>query len=232
MLPKINQPIFNLYLPGIDKKIRYRPFTVKEEKLLLFAQSSEDVDDVITAVKQLVNNCCLDDVDVDNLPSFDLELFFVNLRAKSVSNIVKITINEDGVEIPVEINLDNVQVHSSSNKKRNILLSDKEQIGVVLRYPTFADVQRYSNIDNSPDSAINLIIDLIESVYQGEEFYSAKDSSRAELEEFVQSMNSDQMEKIKEFLDDMPYVYIEVKYKDAADEEHKKELRGLDSFFG
>lgn len=178
-LPKISQPIFSLTIPSTGKTIRYRPFTVREEKLLMIAQESGERKDIINTYKQLINNCCIDPIDVDRLASFDLEYFFVALRAKSVSNIAKVIVKdaEDGEEYEVEVNLDKVEVVKKKDVDNKIQLTDT--IGVVLQYPTFDTiVNQQGNVD-----IVGILRGCITQIFEGEEVYDTANYTNKELDE-------------------------------------------------
>ena len=228
-LPKIKQPIFELEIPSTGQKIRYRPFTVAEEKILLVTKESDDIKDMVNAYKAIVNNCCLDSIDVDKLCSFDLEYFFLNIRAKSVSNIVEARIKDedDGQTYDVEIDLDKLIV-SKIKPERLIKLTD--DISVLMNYPTFDVIAKVGKMDES-SQMLSTMIACIEQIYQGEEVFETSEYSRKDMEEFVLSMGVKELQKIKEFFDGMPKVYAEVKYKTKDDVEKMIKLEGIQSFF-
>jgi len=230
-LPKLSQPIFTLTLPSSGRKVRYRQFTVREEKILLVAQTSGEKSDMINAFKQLITNCCLDEIDVDNMPAFDVEYFFIHLRAKSVSNVIKLEVTENGKKNSVEINLDKVEV-TKPTVKNKMILDEKSSVGVVLRYPTFAMLERMMEMkENDPESSLELFKMIIESIFDAETVYPVADVPQQELEDFILSMNNAQVAMVQKFLEDMPYVYIDVEY--TIDGEKKTQrVRGIDSFFG
>lgn len=228
-LPKIQQTVFTLTMPSTGKKTRYRQFTVKEEKILLMAQAGGEQGDMISAFKQLITNCCLDELDVDEMPAFDVEYFFIQLRAKSVANKIELTFEEDGVKSEVSINLDEVQVHKPTVSNK-MILDEATGVGVQLRYPTFNMVESMAGVEDI-ESSLKMFANIIELIYDADNVWPAKDASPAELEEFVLSLNNQQVAKIQEFLEDMPYVYIDVKYQ-VGEEERSQRVRGIESFFG
>jgi hypothetical protein len=236
-LPKLSQPIFTLELPSNGKKVRYRQFTVKEEKILLVAQASGDRADMIEAFKQLIQNCCLDSIDVDALPAFDIEYFFIQLRAKSVSNVVKLSFEDEdnsdaGIglavkkRIEVNVNLDEVQVHKPTVGNK-IILDDTANVGVILKYPNFQVMEELLALDqNSPDTASKMLKNVMETIFDATDVYPVKDTPEAELDEFIDSLNNQQIEKIQGFLEDMPYVYIDVRVGERV-----VRVKGIESFF-
>jgi len=227
-LPKINQPIHQLTLPSNGKVIHFRPFTVREEKLLLMAQESGEQKDVINTYKQLINNCCIDPVDVDKLASFDIEYFFISLRAKSVSNIAKILITDqdDKEQYEVEVNLDKVEVVKKPNVSNNISLTDT--IGVILQYPTFESIaaQGSDKVDT-----LTILRNCITQIYDGEEVFDVANYTTKELDEFVLSLNTHQMEKIREFFESIPKIVAKVKYITKAGVVKEMTIEGINNFF-
>lgn len=230
-LPKINQPIFQLTLPSTGKVVHYRPFTVREEKLLLMAQESGERKDIVGVYKQLINNCAIDPVDVDNLAAIDLEYFFVCMRAKSVSNISKVQVKDadDGKFYEVEINLDKVEVQKKTSVNNNIKLT--ETVGVVLRYPTFHTLAKIGGVENKTDSTLAVLRGCIAQVYEGEEVYDTANYSDKELDEFILSLNVQHVEKIQEFFESMPKLVYKAKY--VTEQKVVKEvlIEGLENFF-
>ena len=227
-LPKINQPIYQLTLPSNGKVIHFRPFTVREEKLLLMAQESNEQKDIINTYKQLINNCCIDPVDVDKLASFDIEYFFISLRAKSVSNVAKILITDqdDKEQYEVEVNLDKVEVVKKPNVSNNISLTDT--IGVILQYPTFESIAAQGN---DKVDTLTILRNCITQIYDGEEVFDVANYTTKELDEFVLSLNSHQMEKIKEFFESIPKIVAKVKYITKAGEVKEMTIEGINNFF-
>ena len=230
-LPKLSQPIFTLTMPSSGKKVKYRQFTVKEEKILLTAQASGGKEDMIEAFKQLITNCCLDDVDVDKMPAFDIEYFFLQLRAKSVSDVIKLSFTEeDGTKAEAEIKLSDLQVHKPTVSNK-IVLSEDQGIGVVLRYPTFSMIEKMADLDDKdPATSLTLFKMIIESIFDADAVYPSEDTSTEELDEFVLSLNNLQVQKIQSFLEDMPYVYIDVEYLVNGVKKFQR-VRGMENFF-
>lgn len=227
-LPKINQPIYQLTLPSNGKVVHFRPFTVREEKLLLMAQESGEQKDVINTYKQLINNCCIDPVNVDKLASFDIEYFFISLRAKSVSNIAKVLIRDedDKEQYEVEVNLDKVEVVKKSNASNNISLTDT--IGVILQYPTFESIAAQGN---DKVDTLTILRNCITQIYDGEEVFDVANYTTKELDEFVLSLNTHQMENIREFFESIPKIVAKVKYITKAGVVKEMTIEGINNFF-
>lgn len=231
-LPKINSPTFELKLPSSGQTIKFRPFLVKEEKILLVAQQSGELKDILNAVVQIANNCIYDDIDVEKLPLFDIEYIFINLRSKSVSNISEVMINDpdDGKQYKVEIDLDKVVIERPEKEISNkIDLGDG--IGVVMRYPSITYMNSIGTAINDADTAINIIMACIEKVYDTDNVYEASEYSKEELNDFILSLSSKQFQNIQEFFNNQPKVTQKVKYKRKDGEEKELVLEGLNDFF-
>lgn len=228
-LPKIKQPIFQLVLPSTGQTIRYRPFTVAEEKILLVARESSDVNDIINAYKGIINNCCLDPIDVDKLCGFDIEFLFINIRSKSVSNVIEVIITdeEDGNKYKVEIDLDEVQV-SKSAVDSHVKLND--EISMTLKYPTFEYLTSLQQVQES-DQMMAIITGCIEQIYEGETVYEASNYSRKDLEEFVMSLGMKELTQTREFFEKMPKVYADVSYTRKDGTVKSTRIEGIQSFF-
>jgi hypothetical protein len=233
-LPKLATPQFSLNLPSTGKRIQYRPFLVKEEKALLMATQSEDPLDMIDAVKNVIASCIIDDVKVDALPYFDLEFVFLNIRAKSVGEIVKLEYrhiggkNYQGIECeavtPVEINLEQVKVEKKEGHTNKIQLDDK--LGLEMRYPTLTDVKMVTEGANE----IEMLAKCIVSVYDEENVYEP-DNLEDSLE-FIESLNNTQFSKIMEFIETMPKLRHTFSYRcKGCGQEDTVTLEGMADFF-
>ncbi len=233
-LPKLATPQFSLNLPSTGKRIQYRAFLVKEEKTLLMATQSEDPLDMIDAVKNVIASCIIDDVKVDLLPYFDLEYVFLNIRAKSVGEIVKLEYrhiggkNYQGIECeavtPVEINLEQVKVEKKDGHTNKIRLDDK--LGLEMRYPTLTDVKMVTEGANE----IEMLAKCIVSVYDEENVYEP-DNLEDSLE-FIESLNNTQFSKIMEFIETMPKLRHTFSYKcRGCGQEDTVTLEGMADFF-
>jgi hypothetical protein len=233
-LPKLATPQFSLNLPSTGKRIQFRPFLVKEEKALLMATQSEDPLDMIDAVKNVIASCIIDDVKVDALPYFDLEFVFLNIRAKSVGEIVKLEYrhiggkNYQGIECeavtPVEINLEQVKVEKKDGHTNKIQLDDK--LGLEMRYPTLTDVKMVTEGANE----IEMLAKCIVSVYDEENVYEP-DNLEDSLE-FIESLNNTQFSKIMEFIETMPKLRHTFSYRcKGCGQEDTVTLEGMADFF-
>lgn len=239
MLPKVDVPIYDLKLLSVDKKIRFRPFTVKEEKLFLMASESQDAESVLNTIKQVVNNCILSDINVDSLPVFDLEYLFLNLRARSISELVTLkykcnnTVEEDkkcGNIVQFDLNLLDIKPTKENDHTNKIEINDK--LGIVMKYPSFEMIEKYKDAKDS-SVIVNLIIDCIDYIYDAENMYYAKDTLRQELEEFIDSLQSKELEKLKLFFESMPKIKKKLQFKcNKCNHEEDIDVEGIQSFFG
>ena len=231
-LPKINSPTFELKLPSTGQSVKYRPFLVKEEKILLVAQQSGELKDILNAVVQIANNCIYDDIEVEKLPLFDIEYIFINLRSKSVSNVSEVMINDpdDGNQYKVEIDLDKVIIERPEKEISNkIDLGDG--IGVVMRYPSITYMNSIGTAVNDADTAINIIMACVDKVYDTDNVYEASEYSKEELNDFIMSLSSKQFQNIQEFFNNQPKVTQKIKYKTKDGKEKELVLEGLNDFF-
>jgi len=242
MLPKIDVPIYEIKLLSTDKLVQFRPFLVKEQKLFLMNTESDDVESTIKVIRQVLKNCVLSDIDIDALPVFDLEYLFIHLRARSVSEIVNLkykcnnTIKDDKDEDKqcdslekFEIKLLDIKPTKGEGHDNNIQLSEK--LGIVMKYPTF---EMIAKLDGKSEDEIlmELLTNCIDYVYDADNIYRAKDTSREEIVEFIDSMQQKDLEKIQNFFETAPKIKhtIEFKCKKCKYEE-KIPVEGLQSFF-
>lgn len=231
-LPKISHPTFELLLPSNKQKIKFRPFLVREEKILLMAMQGEDSDEIINSIKQVINNCVLSEgLDIDRLATFDLEYLFLKIRAKSVNNIIKLTYRdlEDELKYDVEINLDDVEVKFDDTHTNKIEVNDK--MGFYLMYPHAGLSEKITDSNNETDVFFSILKNCIEKIYDGDNIYMASDSSPEELEEFLQSLDVKTFKKIQDFFQTMPRLYHEIKYTNSLGNERTIKLSSLTDFF-
>ena len=235
-LPKLNTPTYELEVPSSDEKISYRPFLVKEEKILLMAMESGKNEDIIQAVKDIVSECTFNKLNLGTLPMFDVEYIFLNIRAKSIGEISKLKLlcpDDKKTYANVEINLEKVQVQVGDNHTNKIELTD--EMGMIMTYPTinsFTDTGiQQINANNMIDIVSSCILQIYEK--KGEKVYDSKDQTKKELTEFVESMNTSQFKQVQAFFDTMPKLKHEVKIKNPkTKKESKITLTGLNDFFG
>ena len=234
-LPKLTTPTYELEIPSTDEKISYRPFLVKEEKILLMAMESGKSEDVINAVKQIVSECTFNKLKVATMPIFDIEYIFLRIRAKSIGEVSKVSLqcpDDKETYATVEINLEEVQVQVDDEHTNKIELTD--DMGLIMTYPTI-DAFKDSGVQNVTASNMLDIISLcILQIYEnnGEKVYNAKDQTTKELSEFVEQMNTEQFMKVQKFFDTMPRLKHEVKVKNPKTKKTSKvTLSGLNDFF-
>jgi hypothetical protein len=236
-LPKIATPSYELELPSTGETIQYRPFLVKEEKLLVIALESEETKQITTAIKTVIKNCILTkNIKVESLPTFDIEYLFLNIRGKSVGEELEVNIicPDDGeTQVPVKINLDDIQVQKSEDHTNKIKVDSS--IMMEMKYPSLDQFIK-SNFDfndkNAMDQSFELIGSCIDKIYTEEEVWSALDVSKKELTDFLESMNSSQFKEIEKFFETMPKLSHTIKVKNPVTEiESDVVLEGLASFF-
>ncbi len=245
-LPKVNTPTYELKIPSTGQKVTYRPFLVKEEKMLLMAIEDGSVGAMSKAMKEIISACTEDEVKLKELAPFDIEYFFLQLRGKSVGDTVDLTFrkpdnivcgekNKDCKEMcSIKINIEDINVDDSKVKDSKIQLTD--DIGVKMNYPHFDTLQKFANDGNedhlSADNIFNVINGCIEYIWDGDEIYKAKDSTKKELTDFVESLSSAQFAKIKDFLEGMPALRHTAEWKcPKCDKEGPLLLEGIDAFF-
>ena len=237
-LPKINTPTYEMELPSSGKKIKYRPFLVKEEKILLIALETEDMKQISDGLIQILNNCIITrGIKVQSLATFDIEYLFLNVRARSVGETVEIQLScpDDGeTTVDVEIDIDSIKVQKSKEHKNIIKLDDA--YSMKLRYPSFEQFigNNFEINDNVSDvtKSLDMITSCIEMVYDKEESWNASECSKKELTEFVDQLNSKQFKEIEKFFETMPKLSHTVKVKNPnTNVESDVVLEGLASFF-
>jgi len=242
MLPKLDVPIYEVKLISTGKPIRFRPFLVKEQKLFLMASESEDAKETINVIRQVLKNCVLDEIDVDGLPTFDLEYLFMNMRARSVDEVVDLkykcnnVIKKDKDEdvrcegtVGFKFNLLEIQPTIHEDHKNKINLT--ENLGICLKYPTFEMVKKYEDMDEN-QVLTHVLVDCIDYIFDQDQIYYAKDSTREELEEFIDNLQQKDLEKFKDFFDKMPEIKKDVKFKcPKCDYEEDITIKGMQNFF-
>jgi hypothetical protein len=236
-LPTIATPTYELEIPSIKKVIKYRPFLVKEEKILILAMESEDTKQIANAVKEVITNCIkTKGIKVENLSTFDIEYLFLNIRGKSVGETVDVLITcpDDGTtQVPCSINLDDIKVNIDSKHTRDIKLD--ENLSLRMRYPSLDEFIKANFGTESTitvDDTFDLICGCIEQVYTEEESWSANECTKKELQEFVESLTSNQFKDIEKFFDTMPKLSHTIKIKNPnTKDESEVVLEGLSAFF-
>ena len=234
-LPKLNVPTYELVVPSTDEKVKYRPFLVKEEKVLLMAMESGKTEDILNATKTIVDECTFNKMKLGTMPMFDVEYIFLQIRAKSVGEVSKLRVlcQDDGetyADVEVDLNDVNVQVDDSHTNK--IELTD--ETGVIMQYPTIDSFTEEGITDINPSNMIDVIASCIAQIYdkKGEDVYDAKDSTKKELVEFIEQMNTQQFADVQKFYDTMPSLKHTITVKNPKTEvESNVTLTGLNDFF-
>ena len=238
-LPKLNVPVYETVLPSTEKVIKYRPFLVKEEKVLLTAMEDGKTETIMNAVKQVLKNCIQSKIDLDKLPTFDLEFLFLRLRAKSVGEEVTIGLKPWGCPqnngelcdktTEVKVNLEEVKVIKDEKHTSKIMLDDN--VGIKMRYPDISKID--SDMGDNFETGMKMVKDSIDMIFTSEETHERDTISEKELEEFIDSLNTEQFGRIKEFFDTMPQLKHTAKYTcSTCGEEKETTITGLNSFFG
>jgi len=230
-LPKIDMPIYELSLPSNDKKVKYRPFTVKEEKILLIAQESKDTEQIISSIKQIVNNCLLEDT-IDSLSLVDLEYLLISIRSKSVDNIVKFKIEDPDTEESIELELDLTQVKIEKPENHTNQIEVSEDYVLFLKYPTAEDFFVLLNEDKSEtERNYDIMLCCLDKLASEEDVFNFKDFSKKEVDDFIESLHNDVVKKMKEFFDTIPKVRHEVEYINKNGDNKTFVIQGTQTFF-
>jgi hypothetical protein len=230
-LPKIDQPLFDMTIPSTGKKILFRPFLVKEEKILLIAQQSENDSEIIRAIKQILNACIQEDLDIDSLAIFDLEYMFLKLRARSVNNVVKLSYRdiEDGELYDFELDLDTIEVKMPEVINSKIEINDT--VGMTMKYPAASITDRMKDFENEVDLMTFFIVNCIDTIYDEDNVYVASEFSEAEITEFLDGLDVMSFEKIRQFFESVPRLYHKIEYTNSIQSKRTIELTSLKDFF-
>jgi len=234
MLPKLDTPTYRLTLPSTKEEIQYRPFLVKEQKLLMMAQESENDNEVVDMVSQIVNACTFEKIDVDTSPMFDIEYIFLQIRGKSVGEKIDLNItcpDDEKTSVPVQVDINDISVLMSEEHNNEIDLNN--DIKMVFRYPLLKDVKGIPANTKDVDLIFYLLNSCIESISHGEEIYNRVDISEKELTEFIDSLTGEQFERITDFFQTMPKLRHVIPVKNPKTEvESEVVVEGLASFLG
>ena len=236
-LPKIATPTYELELPSTGETIKYRPFLVKEEKLLIIALESEDTKQITTAIKTVIKNCIeTKGIKVETLPTFDIEYLFLNIRGKSVGEEIEVNVicpDDEETSVPVKINIDEIQVQRDENHTNKIKLD--EVLMMEMKYPSLEQFIK-SNFDlsnkNTIDQSFELVSSCVDKIYNQDDVWVAADVTKKELMEFLDQMNTNQFKEIEKFFETMPKLSHTIKITNPKTEiESEVVLEGLSSFF-
>jgi hypothetical protein len=232
-LPIIDKPIYETELPSTGKKIKYTPFTVKEEKILLTAQESNDPNQIMISITQILNNCVFD-IDVNKLSIFDIEYLLIILRSKSVDNIVEFKIKDPDTdeEVKLSVNLADIKIHKDDRHTNKVEIS---RYTLFLKYPginEFKQILKEDKQDVTAEESYNMMLSCLDMLVSDEdEVFKFSDFSKKEVTNFVESLQSDVLQKIKVFIETMPKVRHEVEYKNLNGDTKKFVIQGTESFF-
>ena len=246
-LPKLQTSEYTLTLPSTQEEIKYRPFLVKEQKILLMALETGESSGVLQAVKQIINSCAIDEIDVEKMPIFDLEYFFLRLRAKSIGEDIDLNLrhttgfNSNGIQCdhvtPVKLNLLNVEVQKTLDHEDKIIIDEETGVGVKFKYPNGELATEFSvqdeGIQTEIDVAAKAMVNCIDYIFDKENIYKKEDSSDQELMEFFDNLSQGQFQKLSKFFETMPKLKHPVKWKClGCGCEDEVTLEGLANFFG
>jgi len=232
-LPVIDKPLFDLEIPSQKKTIKSRPFVVKEEKILLTAQQEGEDKAIIQAIKQVLTNCIQDeDFDVDKLATYDLEYMFLKLRARSVNNIIEVSYrdNEDDKVYDIEIDLDKVEMLQRGKEDANVIKIN-DAVGIIMKHPTVTILDNAPKDPTTAELVDYLVVACVDSIYDEDSVYPASDVSKEELLEFLDSLDVETFNKVREFFDSLPQMYHKIEYTNSKGNVREIELTTLSDFF-
>jgi len=234
-LPKLTTPIYELVVPSTDEKIKYRPFLVREEKILLIALESGESKDIITAIKDIVTECTYGKIDLGKMPMFDVEYIFLNIRAKSVGEVSTLKLlcpDDKETYVNVDIDLSEIMVQVDEGHNPKIELTD--EMGMIMTYPSIDSLSATGVTDITADNMLDVIGACVLQIYdkKGEEVFEAKDQTKKELSDFVESLNTKQFQEVQKFFDTMPKLKHTIEVENPKTKVKSKiVLQGLNDFF-
>ena len=242
-LPKVSTPTYELIVPSTGEKVSYRPFLVKEEKTLLMAAEDQNISTITKAMRDIISSCTEGEVDLKNLAPYDIEYIFLQLRGKSIGDVINLNLKKpDSIECEesecpgsteIKVNIDDIKIDTSSIVDSKIELT--EDIGIKLGFPQLDSIQKYTTKGGgmTPEGVFKMINDCIEYIWEGKEIYKAKDATKKELNDFIESLNTVQFNKIRDFFESMPRLRHEITWTcSKCDKSAPLLLEGIDSFFG
>jgi len=235
-LPKLTTPTYELEIPSTDEKIKYRPFLVKEEKILMMAMESKSDADITQAVKDIVSECTFNKVNISNMPMFDVEYIFLQIRSKSVDEVSKLKLlcpDDKKTYADVELNLNEVKVQVGDDHTNKIELDNG--MGIIMTYPTIDSFRDSGIRDINASNMLDVISGCIMQIYEeeGKKIYDPKDQTKKELTEFIESLNTKQFKQVQKFFETMPKLKHDITIKNPkTKKESKVTLTGLNDFFG
>ena len=235
-LPSIETPRYELTLPSTDKVLQYRPFLVKEEKILLVAMESNNNKEILNATKEILRACTFEKIDVDTLPIFDIEYIFLQIRSKSVGEIAKFKMlcpDDKETYADVEVDLTKVNVQVDDAHTNNVLIDENRKLGIVFNYPTLEMTKAGFNVDDTNvDTLFDIMSLSINHIYEGEKIYPSKDSTKEEMKKFLEQLPQTAFVKIKTFFETMPQLRHSVEVENPITKVKSTiELKGIRDFF-
>ena len=237
-LPVIETQSYELTLPSADVTVKFRPFLVKEEKVLLQALESQEQKQIVNALKDIVSACTFGKLSVDDLPTFDLEYVFLQIRAKSVGEIAKLKVlcpDDKKTYVDIELDLSKVEVQVDDKHTNNIIIDEDKKIGMILKYPTLNSVDPTTDFSKGvkTDVLFDIIGNSVFQIYEGEKVYNASDYKKDELDKFIESLDSKTFVKVQDFYNTMPKLIHEVEVENPKTKvKSNVTLQGLTDFFG
>jgi copper chaperone CopZ len=226
-LPTIETPRYELTLPSTDVNVQFRPFLVKEEKLLLVAMESKDNNEIVNATKDILKACTYDKLDIEKLPMFDIEYLLLQIRSKSVGEVAKMTAAD------VELDLSTVEVQVDDDHNNKVVIDEERKLGLVLNYPSLGITKAGFDVNKENiDTMFNVVASCIDHIYEGDKTYPAKDSTKKELVTFLEGLSQQAFLKIRKFFDTMPQLRHEVEVTNPkTGVKSKVTFKGLQDFF-
>lgn len=238
-LPKIDIPTHDLILPVSKQKVTFRPYLVKEQKILFMAAESNEKDSILRAMKQILTNCLISKVDIDSLPIVDIEFLFLNLRARSVGEIVELKYKcenvvdekECGNTLDVAYNILDLKLKNSEDYNDIVMVTN--DVGIKFKYPEYSIIENHDTTKNIGETSIDIILSSIEYIFEGEKLHYAKETSKEELIEFLDSLNQNQFKNIENYFEKLPILDKEIAVEcTKCGYAHKIKIEGIESFFG
>ena len=233
-LPKLNTPTYELVLPSTGEKVKYRPFLVKEQKLLMLAQESKDENSLADTLGQLIKSCTFEKIDAENSPVFDIEYIFLKLRAKSVGETAEISVlakDDNKTRVPVKVNLDKIDIHMTADHTNEVQIDEK--IKLILKYPVLRDMKNISESDDEYKKMFAVLNKCIYEVHDGDKIYNVVDLTQKDIDEFVDSMITSQLAIVLEFFSTMPKLRHPVSFINPKTKvKNEVVLEGLQNFLG
>jgi len=235
-LPKLTTPTYELEIPSTDEKIKYRPFLVKEEKILMMAMESKSDADITQAVKDIVSECTFNKINISNMPMFDVEYIFLQIRSKSVGEVSKLKLlcpDDKKTYADIELDLNEVKVQVGEDHTNKIELDNG--MGIIMTYPTISSFADSGIRDINASNMLDVISSCILQIYEknGEKTYDPKDQTKKELREFIEQLNTKQFREVQKFFETMPKLKHDITIKNPkTKKESKITLTGLNDFFG